>query len=195
MTDYSKTYDGATKDSSNDTILGADFDTEFTNISTMSATKADKVVGAVSGNIAELDGNGNLVDSGYAGFPSGTLMLFQQTAAPTGWTKETTHNDKALRVVSGAASSGGSVAFSTVFAKTATDSHTLTAAQSGLPAHSHTVVASGVAANAQSGGGVAGGTANYGNSGTVSAANAASGHTHNMDIQVQYVDLIICSKD
>jgi hypothetical protein len=52
-------------------------------------------------------------------FPSGTLMLFQQTAAPTGWTKQTTHNDKALRVVSGSASSGGTVAFSTAFASQA----------------------------------------------------------------------------
>ena len=36
-------------------------------------------------------------------FPAGTLMLFQQTAAPTGWTKQTTHDNKALRVVSGVA--------------------------------------------------------------------------------------------
>lgn len=49
-------------------------------------------------------------------FPAGTLMLFQQTAAPTGWTKQTTHNNKALRVVSGAAGSGGSTAFTSVFA-------------------------------------------------------------------------------
>lgn len=48
-------------------------------------------------------------------FPSGTAMLFAQTAAPTGWTKSTTHNDKALRVVSGTAGSGGTVAFSTAF--------------------------------------------------------------------------------
>jgi len=49
-------------------------------------------------------------------FPQGTLMLFQQTSAPTGWTKQTTHNDKTLRVVSGSASSGGSTAFTSVFA-------------------------------------------------------------------------------
>jgi len=48
-------------------------------------------------------------------FASGTALLFQQTSAPTGWTKSTTHNDKALRVVSGAASSGGSVAFTSAF--------------------------------------------------------------------------------
>jgi hypothetical protein len=49
-------------------------------------------------------------------FPSGTKMMFVQTSAPTGWTKDTTHNDKALRVVSGTAGSGGSVAFTTAFA-------------------------------------------------------------------------------
>jgi hypothetical protein len=49
-------------------------------------------------------------------FPAGTAMLFVQTAAPTGWTKSTTHNNKALRVVSGTATSGGSVAFTTAFA-------------------------------------------------------------------------------
>lgn len=49
-------------------------------------------------------------------FPSGTLMIFQQTAAPTGWTKQTTHNDKAFRCVSGTCSSGGSSAFSTAMA-------------------------------------------------------------------------------
>ena len=50
-------------------------------------------------------------------FPSGTKMLFQQTAAPTGWTKVTSGVDnKALRVVSGSVSSGGSNAFSNTFA-------------------------------------------------------------------------------
>jgi len=51
-----------------------------------------------------------------SGFPSGTAMMFVQTSAPTGWTKSTTHDNKALRVVSGTASSGGTVNFSTAFA-------------------------------------------------------------------------------
>jgi hypothetical protein len=51
--------------------------------------------------------------------PSGTSMLFIQTSAPTGWTKSTAHNDKALRVVSGTASSGGSVGFTSAFASQA----------------------------------------------------------------------------
>jgi hypothetical protein len=43
--------------------------------------------------------------------------MFHQTAAPTGWTKDTTnYNEHALRVVTGTASSGGSVNFTTAFA-------------------------------------------------------------------------------
>ena len=52
----------------------------------------------------------------HTGFPSGTRMLFRQTAAPPGWTKDASHHDKALRVVSGTAGDGGSVAFSRAFA-------------------------------------------------------------------------------
>jgi len=53
-------------------------------------------------------------------FPSGTSMLFQQTAAPTGWTKQTTHNDKAIRLQTGTVGTGGSVAFSTALGSGAT---------------------------------------------------------------------------
>jgi hypothetical protein len=55
--------------------------------------------------------------------PSGTAMLFVQAAAPTGWTKDFTYNDRALRVVSAIAGGGGGgvQAFSTVFSRTATD--------------------------------------------------------------------------
>jgi hypothetical protein len=52
-----------------------------------------------------------------AGFPAGTVMLFGQTAAPTGWTKDTTnYNNSGLRIVTGTASTGGSVDFTTAFA-------------------------------------------------------------------------------
>jgi hypothetical protein len=63
-------------------------------------------------------------------FETGTKMLFQQTAAPVGWTKGTTHDNKALRVVTGTASSGGSTAFTSVFA-----ARTIT--EDNLPAHTH----------------------------------------------------------
>lgn len=142
--------------------------------------------------------------------PSGTLMLFQQTAAPTGWTKQTTHNDKALRVVSGAASSGGTTAFSTVFTNqtpTITTSGlsagatTLSTTQ--MPSHSHSITGSG------------GGTATCsiplftdcgypGRSSNTGTAGSGGSHTHSISgsatssavtLDVQYVDLIIASKD
>tara|TARA_B100001063_G_scaffold41526_1_gene35361 strand:+ start:1193 stop:2161 length:969 start_codon:yes stop_codon:yes gene_type:complete len=53
--------------------------------------------------------------TGIDAFPAGTSMLFQQTAAPTGWTKQTTHNNKSLRIVSGSAGTGGSNTFTAAF--------------------------------------------------------------------------------
>ena len=80
-------------------------------------------------------------------FAAGTAMLFVQTAAPTGWTKSTANNDKALRVVSGTASTGGSVAFTTAFASQAVSGSvgtsgatTLTTGQ--IPNHYHQVFVS-----------------------------------------------------
>ena len=95
-----------------------------------------------------------------AAFPSGTRMLFQQTSAPTGWTKDTSDtNNRALRVVSGSAGSGGSVAFTTAFASKSVSgsianataggsigntsaggtvsNHTLSTSQ--IPAHNHSM--------------------------------------------------------
>jgi hypothetical protein len=138
-------------------------------------------------------------------FATGTKMLFQQTAAPTGWTKDTTHNDKALRVVSGTASSGGTTAFSTIFGKTATDAHTLTVAQ--MPLHGHPW-RSGFVSEAGGGGFQAiASSMNVTNNDAYTGAlgdfpsthlggsGGGGSHTHGMDIRVQYVDLIICQKD
>lgn len=128
---------------------------------------------------------------GGSSFPAGTRMLFQQTAAPTGWTKDATHNDKALRVVNGTVGTGGSVAFSTLFGRTATDATTLTAAQ--MPSHS-----------GHGGGGGSGyiaGVANangyyiYFNYGSFYSQGGGGSHTHGLDLRVQYVDLIIATKD
>jgi len=133
----------------------------------------------------------------WAYLPSGTKMLFVQTAAPTGWTKSTTHDNKALRVVSGAASSGGTTAFTSVFtARTITTanmpSHTHTLTD---PGHTHSVSAPTVGVTGW------GGTGNINNATfTVSTsttgitiANTGSGTA--MDFAVQYVDVIIATKD
>jgi hypothetical protein len=80
--------------------------------------------------------------------PSGTVMLFAQTSAPTGWTKNTSTGDNhAIRVVTGTASSGGSVDFTTAFSSQAVTgtvsvsgsagATTLTTPQ--IPSHTHGV--------------------------------------------------------
>lgn len=152
----------------------------------------------------------------YDAFPSGTALLFMQTSAPTGWTKSTTHNDKALRIVSGTASSGGTVAFSTCFSRTSTDSYTLQTAD--VPSHTHTATASGTHNHGiQVGNAVAGGvtgvvaaaTGLIGTDNTaiqssssgagISVSNASSGggggHSHTMDIRVQFADVIAATKN
>lgn len=50
---------------------------------------------------------------------TGTRMIFNATTAPPSWTKDTTsHNNKALRIVTGTVASGGLSPFSTVFPTT-----------------------------------------------------------------------------
>ncbi len=46
---------------------------------------------------------------------SGSITVFRQTTAPVGWTKLTSYNDYAIRVVSGTASFGGSYSFSSTY--------------------------------------------------------------------------------
>lgn len=56
-----------------------------------------------------------------AGAPSGTKQFFVQTAAPTGWTKDTSNNNNsAIRVVTGTVGSGGSTDFTSAFATPST---------------------------------------------------------------------------
>jgi hypothetical protein len=158
-------------------------------------------------------------------FPAGTRMLFQQTAAPAGWTKDTTLNDKALRVVSGTVGSGGTLAFSAAMASRSTDSvaaggtvasTTLDVTQ--IPSHQHFLSngADGTAAltasnyvneSAQAGssnGYILKGSATVSNIGLSSPTGGGGGHTHGftgtghshtVDMSVQYVDLIIAVKN
>jgi hypothetical protein len=136
----------------------------------------------------------------WAYLPTGTAMLFVQTSAPTGWTKSTTHDNKALRVVSGSASSGGSVAFTTAFASQAVagtvGNTTLTTAQ--IPSHTHqqTGGSAGLSAGSYfvaSDNGASGG--NY-----TQATGGGGSHTHTftgtaINLAVSYVDVIIATKD
>lgn len=76
-------------------------------------------------------------------------MVFLQAAAPTGWTKNTTYDDYALRITSGNVSAGGNITFSNTFtSRPVTGTITSTTFSVGnttltvdqIPAHSHTVI-------------------------------------------------------
>ena len=74
--------------------------------------------------------------TGVQPFPTGTVMVFYQAAAPTGWTKSTSHNNKALRVVSGnGGGSGGTHGLSSP--PSTAHTHTETAHTHSIGAHSH----------------------------------------------------------
>ena len=141
---------------------------------------------------------------------TGFLMLFQQTAAPTGWTKQTTHNNKALRVVTGAATPGGTFPFTDVLTNRTfggtVGNTTLSTPQ--IPSHNHTAVSWGGGFTYNLG---------YHENNTTSPKNPSVGdssvgaintgptggggsHSHPftgsvISFAVQYVDLIICSKN
>jgi hypothetical protein len=124
-----------------------------------------------------------------------SITTFQQTAAPTSWTKITTVNDATLRVVSGTASSGGTTAFTTVFtSRSVTGSvDTATLAVANIPAHTHP--------NATSARNYTGGPGSGITPTTITGpAGGGGGHTHpftgiNQDFAVLYVDIILASKN
>jgi hypothetical protein len=128
-------------------------------------------------------------------FPSGTLMLFQQTSAPIYWTKQTTHDDKALRVVAGTAGSGGSGSFSGTFNRTLSVNNT-TITQSTMASHSHPVTGSVFGGNNTMGsaGGANDTVGQHGGLGT-SSIGGDGPHSHTFSLSLTYVDLIIAMKD
>lgn len=136
----------------------------------------------------------------WASLPAGTRMLFVQTAAPTGWTKSTADDNKALRVVAGSTGTGGSVPFTTAFTSQAitgtVGDTTLDITQ--IPSHTHSYTAAGGVTV------VNGGTtfsALINASGlTTGAAGGGLPHTHSLtatalNLAVQYVDVIVAVKN
>ncbi len=125
-------------------------------------------------------------------FASGTRLLFQQTSAPTGWTKETsaTYNDAALRIVTGTVGTGGADAFTTTFgAGKSTAGFTLTTAE--IPSHTHGIGDGSAAAG--------GSTSYFANSGSAVQSVATGGggsHSHTISsMNLKYADTIIAAKD
>lgn len=149
-------------------------------------------------------------------------MLFQQTSAPTGWTKVTSGvNNRALRIVTGSVGSGGSNGFTNVLNSTVTTSngsvsnHTLTTAQ--LATHYHNVwtrneIAIDGSRGSTSNSGQAGGNWNRyvgyrqvhgsNDSYTPTSENTGSSNSHNhgftnpnFNLNVAYTDVIIAQKN
>lgn len=127
-------------------------------------------------------------------FPAGTRMTFNQTAAPTGWTKDTTAalDDSILRIVTGAVGSGGSAAFSTWNAANPSVGAT-TLALTQIPSHSHTYSNYAGTSGGNAGGGF--GTAPASNS--TSSVGGGGSHTHAGAgaPSIKYNDFIIASKN
>jgi hypothetical protein len=140
---------------------------------------------------------------------SGTVSLYYQASAPTGWTQVTSLNDYALRIVSSSGgSTGGTTAFSTVFTNQTVANPTIgatTLTTSQIPSHSHSLTLLGTF-------GSLGGNAgpywgyddNFGGASTATTTNAGSSgsHTHSVSgggstivLNVLYANIILCSKN
>ena len=144
--------------------------------------------------------------------PSGSVMLFYQSAAPTGWTQVTSLNDYALRLVSGSGgTTGGTTAFSTVFSNQTVSTTTTISGTTGattlsttqIPSHTHSVPSGGGSQGATSGcqgsyptsGGQTTGATGGGGSHTHSFSGSGSGTSSAVTLNVQYANIIICSKN
>ena len=160
-----------------------------------------------------------ILNSKYGIIPQNSKAVFYQASAPTGWTQVTTHNNKALRVVSGTGGgfgSGGTAGpggqpFSTIFPTSVRPiSGTVTAAGSvqpttlttqQIPGHTHNA---GSSVNVSPGSPGIGGRAVNANAPATSPTGGGQAHTHpfsggsspysgTIDLRVQYIDVIICN--
>ena len=178
------------------------------------------IAGTLSGNVTvgsgkTLDVSGGTLTTSTAqkqtisatAFASGTKMIFNQTAAPTGWTKDTSNNnDSALRVVTGSASTGGSVAFATAFASQTIAAHSLSVAghtltTSQMPSHNHSYTCPYITGKGYNGGlprscSTQGGTTGSTGGGGSHSHSISGSQTHAaIDLAVKYVDVIVATKD
>lgn len=138
-------------------------------------------------------------------FEQDTTMVFYQSSPPTGWTIITLTDDHVLRVnCNSAGTTGGLYTFDDIFINGVGEAdpygitdHVLTAAESGVPAHSHEIDPT---ATSQDNTGVTPAGTTGGSAGTFNTDNntpqdAAQGHTHGLDIRVQWASTLIASKD
>lgn len=192
-------------------------DSDLTTIGGLSKSKGTLIAANGSAWAAQAvgtDGYALIADSASSAgvkwsalVPVGTVALFYQAAAPSGWTVSNTDSDKDIRIVSGTSglggSSGGTTAYSSVFAAR-------TIAQNNLPnvalttstdgAHTHTYsTKTGVTR-------IGDGSFSASQDDTATATTSSSGsHSHTiqlnggvtqqaMDFAVQYINVIKAAK-
>lgn len=173
------------------------------------------ITGAMTATHAVLNGLDARMTAIETAFASGTKMLFQQSTAPTGWTKDTTHDDKALRVVTGTAGSGGTNAFSTLDATAAGTVNTSVSGSIGGTALSNSQLPNNWYWKSNTPGGdrldnhansnytarlpdwqtyrIQGGGGTHTHSLSLTATSTFTGSANGLD--VQFVDVIIATKD
>jgi hypothetical protein len=174
--------------------------------------------GIVSGRIYDFvyDGTNFQVIGQAAELPTGTRLVFYQATCPAGWTQQTTHNNKALRLVSGTGGgTGGAQPFTTAFASQ-TPSGTvggtaITEAQMPLHGHPFRMTEGGESSSDCCGGFFLGDDAARTNQAAFTGAlsdtpgqqiggtGGGQTHTHSftgdaIDLGVQYLDVIICTR-
>ena len=184
------------------------------------ASAISSVSPGTSGNVLTSDGTDWTSAAPGGGFDTGTLMIFAQNAAPTGWTKDTTnYNQHAMRIVTGTGGgTAGTVDFTSAFTSQAVAGSVAITGLSGsagattlsvpqIPSHTHSYTAASPGSTA-------------GNQGRPSAAPTVSGkttgatggggsHTHPfsfssgtatftgtaIDLAVKYLDVITATAD
>lgn len=173
-------------------------DARMTSESVLAGAQAD-LMPAIKSAQADLDNF----------FPAGIQMLFQQSAAPSGWKKLTGYNDCALRLTSeGTGSRTDGMAFSACFASgrglsttqisMGVNASTLSVGQ--LAGHSHGVYKSARSRIIQPNNWYQSGSwwgdnvgwtgSNWGHGhGTWNTA-----HGHSLDLNVNYVDVVLCER-
>lgn len=135
-----------------------------------------------------------LSDIGSSAFAPGTRMLFDNDAAPTGWTRVVTLDDYLPRIVSGARSDGGSWTVSGLTAA----SHVLTTAE--IPSHSHAAPGGNLFALKNIGAGAFIDAGAFGDTAAdTDTTGGGGGHTHSVTSDATWRplhrDVILCEKD